>query len=70
MPLSRPMPIIGSNCHELRINDEALVWSIMYRIEADAIVILEVSRKKSLETTKPVIDVGKARLKRYEDESK
>jgi phage-related protein len=69
MPLSRPMPIIGSNCHELRINDETLVWRIMYRIDADAIVILEVFRKKSPETPKPVIDVCKARLKRYEDES-
>jgi phage-related protein len=70
MPLSRPMSIIGSNCHELRVNDETLVWRIMYRIDADAIVILEVFPKKSPETPKPVIDVCKARLKRYEDESK
>jgi hypothetical protein len=49
--------------------DETLAWRIMYRIDADAIVILEVFRKKSPETPKPVIDVCKARLKRYEDES-
>jgi phage-related protein len=69
MPQSRPMPNIGSGCHELRINDETLVWRIMYRIDTDAIVILEVFRKKSPETPKPVIDVCKARLKRYDDES-
>jgi phage-related protein len=70
MPQSRPMPIIGPNCHELRITDETSIWRIMYRIDADAIVILDVFRKKATETPKPVIDVCKARLKRYDDESK
>jgi phage-related protein len=70
MPHSRPMPTIGSNCHELRVNDETLVWRIMYRMDTDAIVILEVFSKKSPQTPKPVIDVCKSRLKRYDDESK
>ena len=26
MPQSRPMPSIGTRCHELRINDENLTW--------------------------------------------
>jgi phage-related protein len=64
------MPIIGPNCHELRITDATLIWRIMYRIDADAIIILDVFREKSTETPKPVIDVCKARLKRYDDESK
>lgn len=42
MPRSRPMPSIGAGCHELRINDEKLTWRIIYRIDPDAIVILEV----------------------------
>ncbi len=43
MPHSRPMPSIGKRCHELRIDDENATWRIVYRIDSDAIVILEVS---------------------------
>ena len=42
LPWSRPMPSIGNRCHELRINDENLNWRIIYRIDADAIIILDV----------------------------
>jgi phage-related protein len=40
MPQSRPMPSIAARCHELRINDEGRTWRLMYRIDADAILIL------------------------------
>ena len=70
MPHSRPMPIIGARCHELRINDEDLTWRIMYRIESDAIVILDVFEKKTNRTPKRVIDTCKDRLKVYNRESK
>ncbi len=39
MPHSRPMPIIGSGCHELRIQDKHKTWRIIYLIDVDAIVI-------------------------------
>ena len=65
MPHSRPMRSIGSRCHELRINDERTSWRIIYRIDSDAIVILEVFSKKSRITPKAVIDVCKQRLKDY-----
>ncbi len=42
LPHSRPMPVIGHRCHELRIVDENKTWRIMHRIDADAIVIAEV----------------------------
>jgi len=29
-PASRPMPDIGPNCHELRIEDRELTWRIAY----------------------------------------
>jgi phage-related protein len=61
------MPSIGSRCHELRINDESATWRIIYRLDADAIVILEVFSKKSRATPKAVINVCKRRLKDYED---
>jgi phage-related protein len=67
MPHSRPMPSIGSRCHELRINDESATWRIVYRLDADAIVILEVFSKKSRATPKAVIDACKRRLKDYDN---
>src|SRR4030067_3470816 len=47
MPHSRPLPIIGPRCHELRINDVGATRRITYRIDADAIVIAEVWNKKT-----------------------
>ena len=45
LPYSRPMPGIGAHCHELRIRDENHNWRIIYRIDEDAIVIIEVFQK-------------------------
>src|SRR5438552_14885992 len=45
LPHSRPMPSIGRRCHELRVLDKGQDWRIVYRIGADAIVILEVFGK-------------------------
>ena len=70
LPHSRPMPSVDARCHELRINDEDSIWRIMYRIDADAIVILEVFKKKSTKTPKRVLDVCKLRLKVYDHETK
>jgi phage-related protein len=67
MPHSRPLPSIGARCHELRINDERTTWRVIYRIDSDAIVILEVFSKKSRTTPKPIIDVCKRRLRKYDN---
>lgn len=67
MPQSRPMPNIGSNCHELRIVDINSTWRIIYRIDSDAIVILEVFSKKTRETPKSVIDTCQKRLRLYDE---
>ena len=67
MPLSRLMPTIGSNCHELRISDKSKTWRIVYAIDEDAIIILEVFAKKTQKTPKPVIDNCKKRLQRYNE---
>jgi phage-related protein len=63
------MPSIGPGCHELRINDARAVWRIVYRIDPDAIVILEVFSKKTRTTPKTVIEACKRRLKEYENAS-
>lgn len=65
-PASRPMPDIGPNCHELRIEDGGVTWRIPYCIDADAIVILEVFEKKSRQTPKHVLETCKRRLRRYQ----
>jgi phage-related protein len=67
LPHSRPMPSIGSRCHELRIVDERDTWRIVYRNDPDAIVILEVFSKKTNATPKRVIHVCKKRLKQYDE---
>jgi len=67
MPHSRRLPSIGARCHELRINDERMTWRIIYRIDSDAIVILEVFSKKSRTTPKAIIDVCKRRLREYDN---
>jgi phage-related protein len=67
MPHSRPMPSIGPRCHELRVNDAGVAWRIIYRIDVDAIVILDVFSKKSRETPRSVIDACKRRIKEYDN---
>jgi len=66
LPHARPMPSIGVRCHELRINDENQIWRIIYRIDPDAIVILEVFSKKSRATPKYVIQTCQSRIKEYD----
>ena len=61
---------MGVRCHELRIPDGDLTWRIVYRIDTDAVIILEVFAKKTATTPKHVIDVCKERLKVYKRESK
>ncbi|NHZ71492.1 MAG: type II toxin-antitoxin system RelE/ParE family toxin [Aquificales bacterium] len=66
MPHSRPMPSIGSHCHELRINDKNSTWRIIYRIDEDAVIILEVFQKKSNQTPRHIINTCQQRLKKYD----
>lgn len=62
LPASRPMPDIGSGCHELRVVDGSVTWRIMYHIASDAIVILDVFEKKTAATPKRVIGDCRKRL--------
>jgi phage-related protein len=66
LPWSRPMPTIGVRCHELRITDENSIWRIIYRIDDDAILILEVFKKKTQQTPKTIIDFCKKRIRLYD----
>jgi phage-related protein len=65
-PHSRPMPVVGSRCHELRIRDAGANWRIVYRADSDAVVILAVFSKKTRGTPQAVIDASVRRLREYE----
>jgi phage-related protein len=66
MPHSRPMPSIGPRCHELRVNDENKSWRLIYKIDADAIIILDVFDKTTRQTPRQVIENCQRRLKLYD----
>lgn len=66
LPHSRPMPSIGARCNELRIQDENRSWRIIYRIDIDAIVILDVFAKTTLTTPRRIIENCKRRLRAYD----
>ena len=70
MPHSRPMSTIGQRCHELRVQDKQQTWRVVYRIDPDAIVLVEVFSKKTGKTPKRVIELCQQRLKDYDDEAK
>ena len=67
MPQSRPMPSIGVRCHELRVRDRNRNWRIVYRVDTDAILILEVFQKSTQRTPKIVIDNCQRRLREYDE---
>lgn len=66
MPHSRPMPSVGRRCHELRINDEGSTWRVIYRVDQDAIVIVEVFSKKTAKRPKSVAEMCRKRLRDYD----
>ena len=66
LPHSRPMPSIGARCHELRIPDAAATWRIVYRLDSDAVVIVEVFSKKTAATPHVVIETCQRRLRAYD----
>jgi phage-related protein len=65
LPHSRPMPDIGSRCHELRIRDKNKNWRIFYHLASDAVVILDVHNKTTRETPETVLENCRRRLKSY-----
>ena len=67
LPQSRPMPVVDSSCHELRIRDADQTWRVIYSIEDDAVLILEVFSKKTATTPKAVINTCQRRLRLYRD---
>ena len=70
LPHSRPMPTIGKGCHELRINDKNNTWRIIYYVDVEAIVILDVFSKKTNKTPQKTVAVCQRRLQMYRQYNK
>ncbi|OLE53149.1 MAG: transposase, partial [Acidobacteria bacterium 13_1_20CM_3_53_8] len=66
LPQSRPMHGISVHCHELRVRDKNRNWRIIYRIDDDAIVIIEVFNKTTRTTPVEVIENCQRRLRLYD----
>ncbi len=68
MPESRPLLSVSPRCHELRIRDSGkeVIWRVIYRIDADAIVIGEIFVKKTQQLPGHVIENCKRRFSRYD----
>lgn len=71
MPHRRPMPDVGAGCAELRIDDgpERKSWRLVYRRDADAVVIMHVFEKKTQKTPLHVIRLCRERLRDYDSDS-
>lgn len=66
MPQAEPLPDVGRRCGALRIRDTDHNWRIMYRIDSDAILILEVYPKKTQKIPDEVIERCQQRLKQFD----
>ena len=58
---------IGARCHELRIVDEGATWRIIYRLDDDAVVIVDVFSKKTRQAPGQVIADCRRRLRQYDE---
>lgn len=64
LPLSRPMPSIASNAHELRLKDRSGIYRIIYfLIRSGSIVVVSAFKKTSQQTPKQEIETAKMRIK-------
>lgn len=66
MPHARPMPSLGRRCLELRVRDESHNWRVMVRVDADAVLVLDVFAKTTPKTPKAVLAACRTRLARYD----
>jgi phage-related protein len=66
MPQSRPMPEIGSQCHELRVTGERVEWRVIYRVDDLAVLVVDIFEKKTRSTPKRIIEACKRRLSAYD----
>ena len=57
---------MGPRNDEMRVRDEGHNWRIVYRIDPDAILVLDVFAKTTRRTPKKVIDACRKRAARFD----
>jgi DNA-binding XRE family transcriptional regulator len=62
------MPVLGPRRHDLRIHDSETgsTWRVVYRADADEIVVVDVFAKKTQATPKQAIALCKQRLRDWD----
>jgi phage-related protein len=55
MPQAEPLPILGPRCGALRVRDAEDNWRVMYRLDPDAVLVVEVYDKKTRKIPDEVI---------------
>jgi len=66
MPQAEPLPVVGARCGALRVRDAEQNWRIMYRIDVDAVLVLDVYAKKTRKIPDEVLTRCQQRLKHYD----
>jgi phage-related protein len=66
MPQAEPLPDVGARCGALRVRDAEHNWRIMYRIDTDAVLVVDVYPKKTRKIPDEVIERCKQRLRQYD----
>jgi phage-related protein len=60
----KPMPEIGKGVEEIRVRDESGIYRVIYTARlADAIYVLHAFQKKTMQTSKPDMEIARRRFK-------
>jgi phage-related protein len=64
MPLSRPMPDVGSNVHELRVKDRSGAYRVFYiTVSSEGVYVFHAFKKTTQATPKRELQIGQKRLR-------
>jgi len=67
LPHSRPLPTVGPRCHGPRVKDSRHEWRIVYRIDADAILVAGIFAKKGKKMQQREFKAAAVRLTTYDN---
>jgi phage-related protein len=66
MPQAEVLPVVGARCGALRVWDGEHNWRIMYRVDPDVVLVLEVYARKTRKIPREVIERCRRRLRSYD----
>ena len=62
------MPTVGTRCHELRVDDADHRRRVIYRVDVDSVLVVDVFVKRTRATPGRVVAGCRRRLARYDRE--